>query len=60
MAVLSHLLTVAVREWELLESNAARKLSKLKEPRGRDRFLSESQCVDLLAACSKVVKSKPP
>jgi hypothetical protein len=30
MAVLSHLLTVAVREGELLESSAAHKLRKLK------------------------------
>ncbi len=51
MAVLSHLLTVAVREWELLDVNPARKLSKLKEPRGRERFLSEAECASLLAAC---------
>ena len=51
MAVLSHLLTIAVREWEWLESNPARRLKLLKEPRGRDRFLSEEECTDLLAAC---------
>lgn len=50
MAVLSHVLSVAVREWEWLETNAAQKLSKFKE-RGRDRFLSEDECRRLLAAC---------
>ncbi len=34
MAVLSHLLAVAVREWEWLEINPARRLKLLKEPRG--------------------------
>ena len=56
MAVLSHLLTVAVREWELLDGNSARKLSKLKEPRGRERFLSEEECGRLLAACQRSSK----
>jgi integrase len=51
MAVLSHLLAIAVREWEWLEINPARKLKLLKEPRGRDRFLSEVECGGLLAAC---------
>ncbi len=51
MAVLAHLLSVAAREWEWLEINAAHKLRKLKEPRGRDRFLSEDDCARLLVAC---------
>ena len=51
MAVLSHLLSMALREWEWLEINAAHRLRKLKEPRGRDRFLSEDDCARLLAAC---------
>ncbi len=53
MAALSHVLTIAVREWDLLEANAAHRLSKLKEPRGRDRFLSEGECERLLSACRK-------
>jgi len=53
MAVLSHLLTVAVREWELLDINPAGRLSKLKEPRGRDRFLSEEECDRLLIAAGE-------
>ena len=51
MAVLGHLLSTAVREWEWLEVNSAHRLQKLKEPRGRDRFLSESDCARLLSAC---------
>jgi len=51
MAALSHVLTVAVGEWEWLESSPARKLTKLKKPRGRDRFLSEEECTHLLSAC---------
>jgi integrase len=51
MAALSHVLSVAVGEWEWLETSPARKLKMLKEPRGRDRFLSEEECARLLAAC---------
>ena len=51
MAVLAHLLGVAVREWEWLAVNTAHRLQKLKKPRGRDRFLSENECAGLLAAC---------
>jgi integrase len=51
MSVLSHVLSVAVREWEWLEVNAAHRLRKLKEPRGRDRFLSEGECARLLEVC---------
>lgn len=51
MAALSHVLTIAAREWEWLEGNAARKLSKLKESPGRERFLSEDECDRLLCAC---------
>jgi integrase len=54
MAVLSHVLSIAVREWEWLECNAARKLSKLREPRGREVFLSAEECERLLSACRAV------
>ena len=48
---LSHALTVAVNEWEWLEHHPMRKLAKLKEPRGRVRFLSDDERKQLLAAC---------
>ena len=51
MAALSHLFTILVCEWEWLEGSPASKLAMLKEPQGRDRFLSEEECTDLLAAC---------
>ncbi len=43
LAALSHAFTVAVREWQWLEDNPLRKVSKLREPRGRVRFLSEDE-----------------
>ena len=51
MTVLSHLFTVAVNEWELLEAHPMKKLSKLKEPRGRVRFLDDDERTRLLKAC---------
>lgn len=51
MTVLSHMFTIVVNEWELLESHPMKKLSKLKEPRGRVRFLSDNERKALLEAC---------
>ena len=38
LAALSHLFTVALKEWGWVESNPLLKVTKLKEPRGRVRF----------------------
>ena len=57
MAVLSHLFTVAVKEWGWLEHNPMLKVSKLKEPRGRVRFLSDEERARLLLACDKSTNS---
>ena len=43
LAALSHVFTVAVREWGWLEDNPMRKVTKPKEPRGRVRFLSDDE-----------------
>ncbi len=51
LAVLSHTFTMAVREWQWCADNPVRKVSKVKEPRGRVRFLSDDECERLLAAC---------
>ena len=51
MAALSHVFTVAVREWGWLEDNPIRRIAKLKEPKGRVRFLSDDERARLLAAC---------
>ena len=51
MAALSHCMTVAVNEWEWLENNPMRKITKNKEPRGRTRFLSDEERRVFMDAC---------
>ncbi len=51
LAVLSHLFTIAVKEWGLIETNPLQKVTKMKEPRGRVRFLSDEERQKLLAIC---------
>ena len=53
MAALSHAFSIAVKEWEWLESNPMVKVSKPKEPRGRVRFLSDGERVRLLQSCKE-------
>lgn len=48
---LSHAFTVAAREWEWVEENPLRKVRKLREPRGRVRFLDGDERDRLLSAC---------
>ena len=50
LSALSAALAEAVR-WGWLDENPARRVRKLKEPRGRVRFLSEEERKNLLAAC---------
>ena len=50
-AALSHCLTIAVKEWGLLEANPMLKISKLKESRGRARFLDDSERERFLKVC---------
>lgn len=51
LSALSHALTIAVTEWGWLDDNPMRKVRKLKEPRGRVRFLSDDERSRLLEAC---------
>ncbi len=51
MAALSHALNIAMKDWGWLEDSPMRKVSKPREPRGRDRFLSDDERKALLAAC---------
>ena len=51
LAALSHAFTVAVNEWGWLDDSPMRKVSRLKEPRGRVRFLSDDEREALLSAC---------
>jgi len=51
MAVLSHLFTIARKEWGWIEDSPISKVTKPKEPRGRVRFLSDEERSRLLKAC---------
>lgn len=51
MASLSHAFSVAVKDWQWIDDSPLRKVTKPKEPRGRERFLSDSERNALLQAC---------
>jgi len=51
MAALSHALTIAVNEWEWLDSNPILKVRKPEQPQSRVRFLDEDERKSLLEAC---------
>jgi integrase len=53
LAALSHIFTIAVKEWGWLEHNPLLKVSKMKEPRGRVRFLSDDERHRLLQAAKE-------
>lgn len=51
LATLSHMLSIAVKEWRLIDRNPLRDVGKKKESRGRVRFLDDTERRALLAAC---------
>jgi integrase len=51
LSTLSHTLHVAVTEWQWLEESPLRRVRRLREPRGRVRYLSEDERTRLLQAC---------
>lgn len=51
LSALSHAFSVGVKEWGWLEDSPMRKVSKLKEARGRVRFLDDHEKERLLQAC---------
>lgn len=53
LAALSHAFTIAVKEWGWIEENPLSKVTKLKEPRGRVRYLLEGERETLLKACKE-------
>jgi integrase len=58
LSALSHVFTVAINEWEWLEASPLTGLRRLKEPKGRNRFLSkEHELNALLASC--MLEKKP-
>ena len=52
LAALSVVLSACVKEWHLIAFNPAQNVRKLKEPRGRTRYLSEKELKALLKAVS--------
>jgi len=53
VATLSHLYTIAIKEWGWVNDNPTSKFSKFKEPRGRLRILSDKEKNALLEACKQ-------
>ena len=51
LAALSHVFTIAVKEWHWYDDNPVHKITKPRLPRGRVRFLSDEERLRLLAAC---------
>jgi integrase len=50
---LGHVFTISMNEWEWVETNPLRKVSKYRENSGRTRFLSDEERVAVLAACKE-------
>ncbi len=53
LAALSHVFTIAIREWGWLENNPVSRVTKPKEPRGRVRFLDDKERENLLKAAKE-------
>ena len=53
LATLSGAFSIAVREWNWLKENPVSKISRYKEGRSRERFLSREEIERLLSACKK-------
>lgn len=53
LAALSRCLTVAYKDWCWLAAHPMDSVKKLREPRGRVRFLSDAEREALLAACQR-------
>jgi len=51
LAALSHVYSVAVREWGWIDQSPMRKVTRLRENPGRVRFLSNEERLELLKAC---------
>ena len=53
LAALSHALTIAMKEWGWINDSPMSKVTKPKEPKGRTRFLSDTEKEALLKACQE-------
>ncbi|MDP1607814.1 MAG: site-specific integrase [Chlamydiales bacterium] len=55
LAALSHILSIALNEYEWMEENPMKKVTSPPEPRGRVRFLSKEDQESLLGICRRSV-----
>ncbi len=55
MASLSHVFTIAMKEYGWIEDNPFRKVTKPREARGRVRYLPDTEREELLKACKNSV-----
>jgi len=53
LAALSHTFKIAVNEWQWVQENPARKVTRPTEPDGRVRWLDDDERQRLLAACKE-------
>lgn len=51
LAALSHVFTLAMKEWEWVDDNPVTKVRRCKLPAGRTRFLSDTEREKLLEVC---------
>lgn len=51
LATISHAFTVAMKDWQWVTDNPVSKISKPRQARGRERFLSDAERERLLQAC---------
>lgn len=51
LASISHAFSVAYKEWQWIESNPILRIRKPREPRGRDRYLSDEERTSLMSQC---------
>ena len=51
LASISHAFTVAMKDWQWVTDNPVSKISKPRQARGRERYLSDEERERLLAAC---------
>lgn len=51
LASISHAFTVAMKDWQWVTDNPVSKISKPRQGRGRERYLSDDERERLLAAC---------
>lgn len=57
LAALSHVCSIAIKEWGWMDENPITKIKKPREPRGRERFLSDAERERLLASCEQASHS---